>query len=178
MCASQLTHIIGVVGVPLQVLIYPRVAQRVRALSLWRWAVWGFPFIWLLHPMVGTVPSTTPPPGGKDGPWVWLLIVLIQASTAVVVTFAAPTLLLLVNSASPHPSALGRTHSINFFGSMAVRAVGSAMGGNLYAYGSTHNMSGLVFWLCAALSLVEIALTPLVKEGNGHEITLPGDELE
>lgn len=167
---------IGVVGVPLQILIYPRVAQKVRALQLWRYAVWGFPLLWMLHPMVGAVPSTTAPPEGKDGPWVWMLIILIQSSTAVVVTFAAPTLLLLVNSSSPHPSALGRTHSINFFGSMAVRAAGSVMGGNLYAYGSTHNMSGLVFWLCAALSLVEICWTPWIKEGSGHEIILPGDD--
>lgn len=128
--------------------------------------------------MVAIAPSTTAPPQAKDGPWVWLLIVAIQTSTVIVVTFAAPTLLLLVNSASPHPSALGRTHSINFFGTMAVRAAGSALGGGLYAYGSTHNMSGLVFWLCAALALVEIALTPLVKEGNGHEIVLPGDETD
>lgn len=160
----------------MQLFVYPRAARHVRTVTLWRWAAWSFPLVWLLHPYVAVVPSTTAPPEAKAGAWVWLLLAFNQLTMAAAVTFTAPTLLLLVNLASPHPSALGRTHSINFFGTMAARALGTWGGGAALAWGSTHNMSSLVFWLCAGVAFVEIVLTPFVKEGDGHEIVLPGDD--
>lgn len=165
----------GIVGIPMQIFIYPWLNQRFGLLKLWRLFYLGFPLLYLSCPYIAIMPSTTPPPGEKTGFGVWAFIVLIQTVTSLITSIVTPSQLLLANFSSPHPSALGRTHSITFFTSMAVRAASSAMAGNLYAYGSTHNLTGLVFWVSTAVSLVAIMLTIFVREGNGHEIELPGE---
>lgn len=160
----------------MQVLAYPWLAQRFGTLQLWRLVYLAFPLLYFVYPYVAVMPSTSPPPLEKTGPAVWALLVLIQASTALTTSCVTTSQLVLTNVSSPHPSALGRTHSVTFFVTMAVRAAASAFSGNLYAYGSTHNLSGLVFWLSSIVSILGVVLSPFVKEGDGHEIKLPGDE--
>ncbi|TDZ32568.1 putative membrane protein [Colletotrichum spinosum] len=148
--------VFGIVGIPMQIFVYPYLAQRLGSIKLWRRFYLGFPLLYFLYPYVAVMPSSTPPPSEKTGVAVWVYLVFIQTSTALIASLVTPSQLVLTNFSSPHPSALGRTHSINFFNSMAVRASSSALAGNLYAFGSTHNLTGI--------------------EGNGHEIKLPGDD--
>ncbi|KAI9163202.1 MFS general substrate transporter [Paramyrothecium foliicola] len=168
--------VFGIVGIPMQVLVYPWLNQRLGCLKLWRLFYLGFPLLYFAYPYVTIIPSTTPPPAEKTGVAVWVYLVLIQTWTALTTSVVTPSQLLLTNFSSPHPSALGRTHSITFFMSMTVRAASSAMAGNLYAYGSTHNITGIIFWVSSAVSVAAIGLTRFVKEGNGHEIKLAGEE--
>ncbi|TDZ67383.1 putative membrane protein [Colletotrichum trifolii] len=148
--------VFGIVGIPMQIFVYPYLAQRLGSIKLWRRFYLGFPLLYFLYPYVAVMPSSTPPPSEKTGVAVWAYLVFIQTSTALIASLVTPSQLVLTNFSSPHPSALGRTHSINFFNSMAVRASSSALAGNLYAFGSTHNLTGI--------------------EGNGHESKLPGDD--
>lgn len=143
---------------------------------MWRLFMFGFPLIYFMYPYIAVMPSTTPPPGEKTGVPVWALITLDQVLTALVAACVVPATMVLTNSSSPHPSALGRTHSITFMVTMGVRAVSFAIAGNLLAYGTSHNLSGLVFWFCSLVAVGQILGSPYVKEGNGHEIRLPGDE--
>lgn len=122
------------------------------------------------------MPSSTPPPSEKTGFMIWAYIVILACATGLFVGCVAPCQLILTALSSPHPSALGRTQSITFFVSTAVRASGSAFSGTLLAYGLNHNLAGLPFWVSSVVGVVAIATSPLVKEGNGHEIRLPGDE--
>lgn len=166
----------GIVGIPTQVIVYPWLNNHFGYLKLWRLFYLGFPLLYFAYPYAAVMPSATPPPSQKTGVTVWAYLVLIQSSTSLITSVVTPSQILLSNFSSPHPSALGRTHSITFFTSMAVRAAGSAMAGNLHAYGSTHNLTGLVFWISSAVSLVGIIASQFVKESNGHEIKLPGDD--
>lgn len=162
----------------MQIFVYPMVSKRMNALKMLRWFVIGFPFAYLVQPYIAVVPSSTPPPDGKSGVAVWALIFVIQITLLVTVTGVVPALLMLTNFSSPHPSALGRTHSIIFMGTMAVKAASSTVSGSLLGYGSLHNFTGLPFFVAIAISLAEIGISPFLKEGDGHEIRLPGDEDE
>ncbi|KAG7069838.1 major facilitator superfamily transporter [Colletotrichum scovillei] len=167
--------VFGIVGIPMQIFVYPWLNQRLGCLRLWQLFYLGFPLLYFAYPYVAIIPSSTPPPSEKTGVAVWAFLVVIQTSTSLITSVVTPSQLLLANFSSPHPSALGRTHSITFFTSMAVRAASSAMAGNMYAFGSTHNLTGVIFWFSSAVSLIAIIVTRFVREGNGHEIKLPGE---
>ncbi|KAL0930181.1 major facilitator superfamily transporter [Colletotrichum truncatum] len=170
------TTVFGIVGIPMQIVVYPYLSQRIGTIKLWRRFYLGFPLLYFAYPYVAIMPSSTPPPSEKTGVVVWAYLVMIQTFTSFITSVVTPSQLVLTNLSSPHPSALGRTHSLTFFMSMAVRATSSALAGNLYAFGSTHNASGIVFWMSSIISCIGILLTPFVREGDGHEIKLPGDD--
>jgi hypothetical protein len=150
----------------MQLLVYPYFAQRLGTLKLWRRVYLGFPLLYLAYPYIVVMPSSTPPPSEKTGVTVWAYLLLIQTSTSFIASHIIPSQLVLTNSSSPHPSALGRTHSINFFMAMAIRATSSALAGQMFAFGSTHNMSGIVFWINSVVSCGGVVLTRFVVEGK------------
>lgn len=77
---------------------------------------------------------------------------------------------------SPHPSALARTHSISFVATGLVRSVVAATAGVVYAYGSSHNMTGLVWWIASGIAMIAWVMSQWGREENGHSIRLVGDE--
>ncbi|KAK1565959.1 major facilitator superfamily transporter [Colletotrichum navitas] len=166
----------GILSVPLQLILYPRLAQRLGALRVWRTFYLASPLLYYALPFVVLVPSSTPPPSGKTGVAIWAAITPMQVVTALLTSTVTPSLTVLINSACPHPSALGRTHSIAFFSSMVTRAGSTALAGALLGYGTSHNLTGLVFWGSAAVAMVGACLNPFLTEGTGHEIRLTGDK--
>ncbi|KAF7565771.1 PTR2, Dipeptide-tripeptide permease [Pyrenophora tritici-repentis] len=66
--------IIGVIGIPLQLLVYPRLSHRLGTTSCYRIFLALFPVMYTITPFLSLVPSTTPPPEGVSGPWVWMAI--------------------------------------------------------------------------------------------------------
>ncbi|TKW52143.1 putative membrane protein [Colletotrichum tanaceti] len=166
---------VGVLGLPTQLVIYPRVSRRLGTLRMWRTFMLGMPLLYCALPYIAAVPSSTPPPAGKTGFAVWFLIVAVQVLMVGTSTFVVPAQLVLTNLSSPHPSALARTHSSAFLLSGLVRSATSAIAGVLYSYGSSHNMTGLVWWIAGAVAVLGCWNSRNVKEGNGHEIWLTGD---
>ncbi|TLS26489.1 hypothetical protein PpBr36_04262 [Pyricularia pennisetigena] len=170
------TVMYGVFSIPLQLFLYPRLTQRLGALHVWRIFYLAFPLLYYAYPFAALVPSSTPPPAGKTGVPIWLVIIALQMLTALMTSTVTPSQTVLINSACPHPSALARTHSFAFVLSTATRACSTALGGALLGYSASHNVTGLVFWICAALAALGACLNPFLKEGSGHEIRLPGDD--
>ncbi|KAI6354540.1 hypothetical protein MCOR25_008567 [Pyricularia grisea] len=166
----------GVFSIPLQMFLYPRLAQRLGPLHVWRIFYLAFPLLYYAYPFAALVPSTSPPPAGKIGAPIWIVLTALQLLTALLTSTVSPSQTVLINSACPHPSALARTHSVAFVLSTATRAGSTALGGALLGYGAAHNITGLVFWLCAALAALGSCLNPFLKEGSGHEIRLAGDD--
>lgn len=162
-------------GLPFQLLVYPRVTQRLGVLKTWRYFMFAFPLIWFLYPYFAVIPSSKPPPSEKTGFFIWAFVVSLAAAVGLFVGCVGPCQLVLTAQSSPHPSALARTQSITFFVSTAVRAACSALSGYLLAYGLNRNLAGLPFWFSAVVGVIAICTSPFVKEGNGHEIQLPGD---
>lgn len=120
--------------------------------------------------------SSTPPPSQKTGLAIWTAIaavLLIQVSAR---TFALPAQTILVNNCTPHPSVLGTVHGLGQSASSLARTIGPVAGGWLYGLGLSTGLVGGVFWGMAAVAVAGLAFSFWVREGDGHEIWLEGDE--
>lgn len=170
--------ILGVIGITLQLLFYPRMSARLGALMSWRVFLLLFPLTYFLVPYLSVVPSTSEPPHSKTGPAIWLSICAVLFIQVMGRTFALPSQAILVNNCSPHPSVLGTVHGLGQSVSSFARTIGPVIGGVVYGYGLSRGYVGLVFWLLSCVAICACLASLLVKEGDGHEIWLEGDEEE
>ncbi|EOA80851.1 uncharacterized protein SETTUDRAFT_157834 [Exserohilum turcica Et28A] len=161
------TCIFGILGLPFQLLLYPRITQSLGVLKTWRYLMFAFPLIWFLYPYFAVLPSSTPPPSEKTGFFIWGFIVFLATISGLFVGCVMPCQLILVAQSSPHPSALARTQSIAFFASTATRASSSAISGRLLAYGLDRNLTGLPFWLSALMGVIAIGINSFIQEESG-----------
>ena len=168
--------ILGGVGICLQILLYPTVNDRIGTIRAWRIFLYCFPVALALCPFLSLVPSTSPPPSGKTGVKIWLAIGFVISLWTTGRTFVNPGTTILMNNCSPHPSVLGTIHGIGQSANSAAKTIGPALGGWLYGFGLSHNIVGLAFWVLAIMSCCTITASNWVREGNGHEIRLEGDD--
>ncbi len=168
--------ILGTIGITLQLFLYPIINARLGTVRSWRIVLYCFPVVYALIPFLSLVPSTTPPPGQKTGFAVWATLTSLTFIQVVGKTFASPATTILINNCSPHPSVLGTIHGIGQSASSAARTVGPALGGYLYGLGLKHGVVGAVFWGLACVAVMSIIASGWVKEGDGHEIRLEGDD--
>ncbi|OAQ74798.1 MFS transporter [Purpureocillium lilacinum] len=168
--------ILGAIGITMQLFLYPRISARLGTLKSWRYFLLCFPFTYFLVPYLSVVPSTTAPPSAKTGPAIWVAIIGLLFIQVTGRTFALPSQVILVNNCSPHPSVLGTVHGISQSVSSAARTIGPMVGGVVYGFGLSNGVVGLVFWALACDAICACLASLLVKEGDGHEIWLEGDE--
>lgn len=168
--------ILGFIGINMQIFVYPRIQARLGVLRSWRVFLLFFPISYTLVPFLSLVPSTTPPPAEKDGIIVWLSICGVLLVQVIARTFALPAMAILVNNCSPHPSVLGTVHGIGASVNSAARTIGPTVGGAIYGLGLENGVVGAVFWLLAGLAGLNCFASLWVTDGDGHEITLDGDE--
>ncbi|KAI1176851.1 major facilitator superfamily domain-containing protein [Nemania sp. FL0916] len=166
----------GILGIPLQFFGYSRVIKRLGMLKTWRTFLRGFPLVYFVIPYLSVVPSSSPRPAPRDGFWVWAAIFFAQALMMFSASFAVPSQIVLTNNASPHPSALGRTHSTAEMVNSFTRTVSPIAAGLFYSYGSAHGVTGLPWWIMSGVTIIACILSLWVFEGNGHEIRLETDE--
>lgn len=91
------TAIYGALSFPIQMIVYPRLQRHFGTVRMWRLFQLGFPLLYILAPYLVVMPSTTPPPAGKSGPFVWMHIALIQLLVVVSGNFVIPAQLVLSN---------------------------------------------------------------------------------
>ncbi|KAI5462413.1 major facilitator superfamily domain-containing protein [Mariannaea sp. PMI_226] len=170
--------ILGIIGITLQLFLYPRISARLGNLKAWRIFQCCFPLTYFIVPYLSVVPSneSSPPPGPKGGPAIWLAIIGVLAIQVLGRTFALPSQTILVNNASPHPSVLGSIHGVGQSVNSASRTFGPMLGGVIYGFGLNNGMIGLVWWIMSGIAICAVFASTLVKEGDGHEIWLEGDE--
>ncbi|KAK4142043.1 major facilitator superfamily domain-containing protein [Dichotomopilus funicola] len=167
--------ILGVIGISMQLGIYPRLSARLGTIRSWRLFMTVFPLTYFLIPYLSIVPSASPPPHAKDGFLVWGAIVCVLFLQVVGRTFSLPSQAILVNNCTPHPSVLGTVHGIGQSVSSLARSTGPVLGGLVYGFGLSHGVVGIVFWGMSAVALCNIVVSRFVREGDGHEIWLEGD---
>lgn len=160
---------LGVIGIALQLLLYPRLSARLGTLLSWRVALVLFPFVYFAVPYLAVVPS-------KTGPAIWVAICAVLSVHVTARTFVLPSQVILVNNCSPHPSVLGTVHGLGQSISSLGRTLGPVVGGVIYGYGLSEGYVGLVFWLLSCVAVCACLASLLVTEGDGHEIWLEGDE--
>lgn len=167
--------ILGVIGIMLQVFIYPRSNDKYGVLPLYRTFVYGFPVAYMLAPYLAIVPSTTKPPEPASGPWVWISLCLVLLCFVVSRTFVLPATMILINNCSPHPSVLGTVHGVAQSVGSAARTLGPAVAGGLFGVGLNVGVVGLAWWVLGFAGACAVVTSTYVREGSGHEILLQGE---
>ncbi|KAI1099231.1 MFS general substrate transporter [Jackrogersella minutella] len=168
--------ILGVIGISMQLFLYPRLSSRFGTVLSWRTCLFMFPIAYTLIPFLSIVPSSTAPPSQKTGAAIWIAIAGVLFIQVTGRTFALPAQTILVNNCTPHPSVLGTVHGIGQSVSSFARTLGPILGGWLYGMGLSHGLVGGVFWGLAGIAVGGLIASFFVREGNGHEIWLEGDE--
>lgn len=170
--------ILGVIGITLQLFIYPRLNDRYGVIPLYRIFVYGFPIAYVLAPYLSIVPSKSDPPAPADGPGVWLALCGVLLVQVLGRTFVLPSTMILINNCSPHPSVLGTIHGIAQSVGSAARTFGPAVAGYLFGVGLNIGVVGLSWWILAVIAAFGVLTSTWVREGSGHEIVLEDDEEE
>jgi hypothetical protein len=168
--------ILGVIGIVLQLAVYPRLSARLGTVRSWRLFLLFFPFTYFLVPYLSLVPSASSPPSPKDGIAVWAAIAGVLSLQVIGRTFALPAQTILVNNCTPHPSVLGTVHGIGQSVSSFARTLGPVLGGFLYGIGLARGVVGAVWWGLSGVAVCGCIASLFVREGDGHEIWLEGDK--
>nr|POF04517.1 putative membrane protein [Quercus suber] len=170
--------ILGVIGISLQLLLYPRLSFRLGIVPSYRLALLLFPISYLFAPYLSVTPSSTAAPSPASGPAVWTAITAILLVQVAARTFALPATAILVNNASPHPSVLGTVHGIAQSVSSGTRTVGPVLVNWAYGKGLESGVVGLAWWCMAGVAVLGAVAGRFVREGDGHEIWLEGEAEE
>lgn len=170
--------IIGIIGIPLQFLLYPRVLSALGTAASYQYSLLLFPVAYTLVPFLSLVPSWTSPPEGVSGPAIWMCLIGVLFIQVMGRTFAIPCTTILINNASPHPSALGTVHGIGQSVSSLARTIGPIFFGWLLGRGMDVGVMGLAWWCLAGVAVVGSVVGRFLWEGDGHEILMEGEVKE
>ncbi|KAI1077794.1 MFS general substrate transporter [Whalleya microplaca] len=172
------TSILGILGMALQIFLYPPVHARLGTLRGFRWFLLLFPVAYFLAPYLAVLPSSSESPEPASGPVVWIYMALVQLLQVMARTITLPASIILLNNCSPHPSVLGLVHGLGQSVSAGFRTVGPVVGGWWYGEGLEIGMVGASWWAVAFVSALGCAAAMFIYEGSGHEIFLEGEEDE
>ncbi|KAF1993438.1 MFS general substrate transporter [Amniculicola lignicola CBS 123094] len=170
--------ILGVIGITLQLFIYPRLSHRLGAANSYRIFLLLFPVTYLLVPFLSRVPSTSSPPAGVSGLLIWIAITAVLFIQVLGRTMALPSAIILINNCCPHPSVLGTVHGLGQSVSSLTRTFGPIMGGWIFGRGLDMGIVGLAWWILALVAVCGSVAARWVKDGGGHEILLEGEVRE
>ncbi|OCL13134.1 MFS general substrate transporter, partial [Glonium stellatum] len=168
--------ILGFIGITMQLLLYPRLSHRLGTTLSYRLSILLFPVAYTLSPYLSLIPSSTKAPHPVSGVLVWAGIAGILFIQVLARTFALPAATILVNNCCPHPSVLGTVHGLGQSVSSATRTVGPILGGWIFGRGLKLGVVGMAWWFLAGIAVIGSIAGPFVKEGDGHEILLEGEE--
>ncbi|KAF4553005.1 MFS-type transporter-like protein 30 [Elsinoe fawcettii] len=170
--------ILGVIGLLLQLALYPRLSFRLGTIRSYRLSLLLFPISYLLAPFLALVPTASLPPLPADGIWFWLALIVVLSIQVLARTFALPATTILLNNASPHPSVLGTVHGIGQSVSSAMRTLGPVVGGWGYGMGLREGVVGAVWWGMSCWAVLGVVAGGGVRDGDGHEIWMEGEDGE
>lgn len=152
--------ILGVIGLPLQILLYPPLTQKLGTLPGYRMFLPFSILAYVAIPFLVLLP--------KSPSWtVWLSLSLVLASQVLSRTFALTGTVILINNSSPGAHVLGSLHGVAQSASSAARMLGPTVFGYLLGLGFQNNFVGGVWWLMAIIAAINWALLFFIYEGDG-----------
>jgi hypothetical protein len=167
--------ILGVIGISLQLFVYPSLSHRLGAAKSYRIFLALFPLTYTLAPFLSRVWSSTAPPAGVTGPAIWICITVVLFIQVLARTFALPCTAILINNVSPHPSVLGTVHGIGQSVSSLTRTFGPIIFSWAFGKGLDMGIVGLSWWIMATVAIMGWVVAQGVREGDGHEILMEGE---
>lgn len=172
------TSILGMLGMTLQLFLYPPVHARLGTLRSLRYFLVLFPIAYFFAPYLAVLPSASAAPESASGGFVWIGIILVLLMQVMARTFTLPATIILLNNCSPHPSILGTIHGLGQSVSAGFRTAGPVVGSWWYGSGLERGAVGIAWWGVAAVSAAGCVVAMGVYEGSGHEVFLPGEQEE
>ncbi|OAF99894.1 MFS general substrate transporter, partial [Paraphaeosphaeria sporulosa] len=167
--------ILGVIGITLQLFLYPGLSSRLGTARSYRIFLLLFPVAYFIAPVLSLVPSTSKPPAGVSGALIWIAITVVLFVQVLARTFALPCTAILINNCCPHPSVLGTMHGIGQSVSSFTRTFGPIVFGWLFGKGLDMGIVALGWWGLACVAVIGSIAAQFVREGDGHEILLDGE---
>jgi hypothetical protein len=172
------TSILGILGMALQIFLYPSIQERLGTLLSFRYFLYLFPIAYFVAPYLSVLPSSTLPPDPASGFGIWAGITIVLLLQVTARTFALPATIILLNNCSPHPSVLGTIHGLGQSVSATFRTVGPIVAGWWFGAGLDKGIVGAAWWGTAGVAGAGCLTALCVYEGSGHEIFLPGEGME
>ncbi|OQE46193.1 hypothetical protein PENCOP_c001G03165 [Penicillium coprophilum] len=155
------TAIIGFIGLPLQIFLYPRIQTKLGTLTSFRTFLPFSPIAYVLMPFLVILPRI---------PWiVWPSFTFVVSLQVISRTFILPAAIILVNNCVTDPSVLGTVHGVAQSISSGARTLGPFLGGWGLGLGLENNMIGAVWWALAVESLLGWVMLWSISEGKGIE---------
>lgn len=161
------TSLFGILGISVQLLAYPPVAQCMGILKLYQWSLFAFPLAYFLLPYLSILPSTVPPPAAAAGSIVWIGIAIILLLQVAARTFALPSSVILLTNSAPSPLVLGRIHGLAVSLASLSKAVGPAVAGVLFGVGFKVGIVGTAWWALAGAAVVGAVVGLWLREDGG-----------
>ncbi len=156
------TAIIGIIGLPLQLLLYPRLQDRWGTLKSYRMFLPFSVAAYTILPYLSLLPSSGLPK------WIfWPFLTLILTLQVLSRTFALPSTVILVNNSSPSSASLGTIHGFAQSVSSGARTAGPVVGGWVLGWGLKSNCVGGVWWGLAVVAACNWGLLWTIFEGDG-----------
>jgi Na+/melibiose symporter-like transporter len=129
----------GILGILVQLMIYPRLQAYRGTLWAYRLALIMFPLAYIAAPYLSLCPTQ----GALR--WVGIFFILFVQVTAR--TFAIPSSVILLTNVAPSKKVLGTIHGAGNMVSSLSRAVGPAVAGWVLGWGMDMGSVGAVWWL-------------------------------
>lgn len=167
--------ILGVIGITLQLFLYPRLSHHLGTARSYRIFLTLFPITYIMAPFLSLVPSVSKPPAGVSGILIWIAITIVLFIQVLARTFALPCTTILVNNCCPHPSVLGTMHGLGQSVSSFARTFGPIVFGWLFGKGLDIGVVGLAWWILACMAVAGSVVAQFVWDGDGHEVLMEGE---
>ncbi|KAJ5934348.1 glutamate carboxypeptidase [Penicillium verhagenii] len=149
--------VIGVVGMVIQFLAFPPIAQRLGILRCFKAAAISMPIIFFLTPFTAIVPEPFRLPAV-------LLIMLLKLGTTV---FGIPCCTILLTNSASSMTVLGTLNGVGTSVSALGRAAGPALIGTAFSYGVKRGYMIIPWWLLSALALWSVVPAFWIVEQEG-----------
>jgi len=118
-----------------------------------------FPLAYLLAPYLALLP--------QEGVARWGGIAVVLWAQVMARTIAIPSTVILLTESAPNKGVLGTVHGAGNMLSSLARAVGTAVGGVVLAWGLERGIVGLVWWAyLAAIAFVALGWSYTMRRGK------------
>ena len=153
------TAIIGLIGLPLQIFVYPGVQTRMGTLTSFRTFLPFSIVAYILMPFLVLLPAVPK--------IIWPSFTVVVAIQVISRTFSLPAGVILLNSSITNPAVLGTVHGVAQSIMSGARALGPLIGGWGLALGLQHNFIVGVWWFYAIVAFLGWLLLWTIHEGQG-----------
>lgn len=177
---GTLTTCATVLGVALQVLLLPRLTERLGTVRVWRMALWLFPFAYFLAPFPAMVASAHYRPStagdaehaSSTAPAAWAAISAVMILFMTARTGAQPPMVILINECVPHSSSRGTVNTIGTSVANLSRSMFPVAIMAVYGVGLRNGFVAAAFWLLSILAVVAIVASRWVAKGLDEGVVL------